>query len=90
MSERLSKSEREAVRQKFDGLCAYCGEPLADRWHADHVEPVVRGAWIGRPTEKPERHRVDNMFPACPRCNISKGSMSLEVWRGWITGHVTS
>lgn len=29
-------------------------------------------------------------MPACPPCNISKGSMGLEYWRTWLTGHVTS
>jgi 5-methylcytosine-specific restriction endonuclease McrA len=87
---RLSKSEREAVRLMFDGRCAYCGEELGARWHVDHVEPVIRGDWLGKPPERPDRHRADNFMPACARCNISKGSLKLEFWRGWIKGHVTS
>jgi hypothetical protein len=38
----LSKSQRAAVRKMFDGNCAYCGNPLGERWHADHVEAVMR------------------------------------------------
>jgi len=30
---------------------------------------------------RPERHRLDNMMPACPPCNIDKHIMSLEEWR---------
>lgn len=38
----LSKSQRAIVRAMFDDRCAYCGHPLGERWHADHVEPVMR------------------------------------------------
>lgn len=39
---RLKKAEREQVRLKYGGHCAYCGVVLGDRWHADHLTPVVR------------------------------------------------
>lgn len=90
---KLSKAEREQVRQKFGGRCAYCGCDLPDRWHADHVEPVKRGCgsyWSGKPAMYMENHRIDNILPSCPPCNINKASMSLEVWREWIGMHVAS
>lgn len=87
---RLTKTQREQVRMMFGGRCAYCGGYLPERWHADHVEPVIRMDWLGLPAERPENDRMDNLMPACAPCNISKGSMSLEVWRGWLAGHVTS
>lgn len=89
---RLTNIERDAVRIKFGGHCAYCGERLGKRWHADHLEPVVRSDWLrsGAAPESPHNHRPDNMMPACARCNISKSSMSLEVWRSWLAGHVGS
>jgi 5-methylcytosine-specific restriction endonuclease McrA len=84
-----SKKQREALRQKFDGRCAYCGGNLKDM-HADHLEPVVRvttDAW-SRPLPrsehkiiKPERNVVANMMPACKSCNLHKGGYSLEGWR---------
>jgi hypothetical protein len=98
---KLTKVQRETVRQMFGGKCAYCGEPLPDRWHADHIEPVVRylitrqtsrGTYrlaSGKPS-RPELDVMDNFMPSCPPCNISKGSMTLEVWRGWLAGHVNS
>lgn len=86
----LTKLERETVREKFGGRCAYCGGALPARWHADHLEPVIRLEWIGLPTGRPENHRIENIMPACPQCNISKGSMSLEAWRVWLSAHVTS
>ena len=38
---KLSKTEREQLRMKFGGRCAYCGCSLPDKgWHADHVKAV--------------------------------------------------
>jgi hypothetical protein len=69
----------------FDGVCAYCGKPLGERWHADHVEPVVRNDWFKqspkRGPDHPERDNIGNLMPACAPCNIDKHSLSLEGWR---------
>lgn len=29
---------------KLGGRCAYCGCELGEKWHADHVKPVIRFA----------------------------------------------
>lgn len=87
---KLSKSQRAALREKFGGRCAYCGEELGDRWHADHIEPVVRNDWFKRagfpvethrPPDYPERDTLENMNPACAPCNLDKHSLTLENWR---------
>lgn len=85
---RLTKPEREQVRAMFGGLCAYCGKPLGDRWHADHVEPVERklARVDGRvvttgEVHRPERDTIANLWPACPPCNIDKHTFTLENWR---------
>jgi len=88
---RLTKAEREQVRQKYGGRCAYCGEPLQARWHADHFEPVLRRTEIARkdgraywksgPPTRPERDVAANHMPSCPPCNIDKHAMSLQSWR---------
>lgn len=90
---KLTKKQRAELRDKFGGRCAYCGVDLPERWHADHYEAVKRGVSsyvTGRDALHPENHRMENMMPSCPPCNISKGSMSLEVWREWLAGHVNS
>ena len=98
---RLKKAEREQVRLKYGGHCAYCGVLLGDRWHADHLAPVVRELLSkqtaggtrklvsGKPL-RPEHDVLENMMPACAPCNISKGGQTLEGWRAWIARHVES
>jgi hypothetical protein len=90
---RLKKAEREQVRLKYGGHCAYCGVLLGEKWHADHFEPVVRN-WGDEaklvPALRPGNHNLANMMPACIPCNLSKSSYTLEGWRAWIAGHVNS
>lgn len=79
---RLSKSERELVRLKCGGRCAYCGDPLGERWHADHFEAVWREWWKkGGGHVYPERDVIENLMPACVPCNLDKHSFTLEQWR---------
>lgn len=88
---RLTKPQRAALKEKFDGKCAYCGTVLGDKWHADHIEPIHRIDWTrrfgGPGGEALSKHKdtLENLNPACPPCNIDKHSMSLEAWRGVIS-----
>ncbi|EED4236002.1 HNH endonuclease, partial [Salmonella enterica subsp. enterica serovar Typhimurium] len=39
----LTRKQRERLRMKFGGRCAYCGCELPEKgWHADHVQAVLR------------------------------------------------
>ena len=86
---KLSKKQRADLREMFGGLCAYCGEELGARWHADHVEPVLRksdyvkgkGFVTTGEVLYPDRDCISNMMPACAPCNINKHGSSLEYWR---------
>ena len=84
-----SKSQRDALRRKFDGRCAYCGGVL-EIMYADHMQPVIRvqtdpyGKLLPAKDQrmiKPERNTVANMMPACGPCNLHKGGYGLEEWR---------
>ncbi len=77
---KLNKQQRAELKQKFGGHCAYCGELLGDKWHADHLVAVVRDLTTGKP-EKPENDVYENLMPACTACNHNKRSLSLESWR---------
>lgn len=86
---RLTKKQREALHGKYAGRCAYCGQPLGARWHADHVEPVIRRSVFVRgqglvpsgELDWPARDTLENFNPACAPCNLYKGTLSLEEWR---------
>lgn len=80
---KLTKPQRAALREKFGGRCAYCGQPLGEKWHADHIEPLVRNNWLRIPKgpDYPHRDTLENMNPACPPCNMDKHSQSLDSWR---------
>ncbi len=53
----------------YDG-CAYCSGPHE---HDDHIVPLARGG----------AHTLNNLAPACARCNLSKGSKMLAEWLGF-------
>lgn len=86
---KLTTKERALLRTKFEGCCAYCGQELPARWHADHFKPILRhSVWRkGKgfvPTGKlsyPEHDILDNYMPSCAPCNLDKGSSLLEQWR---------
>lgn len=38
----ISKNIRTQIFNKYNGKCAYCGDPLQKGWHVDEMEPVRR------------------------------------------------
>lgn len=86
---KATKQQRTLLREKYGDKCVYCGCDLPDRWHVDHIEPIVRNWWDGT-CENPHRHTIENLNPSCPSCNIVKSSMSLESFRRVIGGFITS
>ncbi len=84
------KEKRKVVYDKYNGHCYLCGCELNGTFHIDELLPVRRnfdktGKFNGT-YEHPERLHIDNQYPACPSCNINKHSMSLEEFRGLVTG----
>ena len=77
---------RDIIYSMFDGRCAYCGKMLDKHWHVDHVAPIYRG-WNNKPDHAGE-DRPDNLFPACPRCNLRKTVLSVEDFRREIVAQV--
>lgn len=80
---RLTKKEREKIRAMFGGRCAYCGKELGDKFHIDHIKSIFRG-WDEKPDRAGEDVK-DNLVPVCARCNLRKGSSSLEHFRDYAT-----
>ena len=79
----IPKKVREAVYQKYDGHCAYCGKILEPKgWQLDHLIPVQRERF-GRYKEE-QIECFENYLPSCRRCNHAKRSFSLENFRKFI------
>ena len=102
---KLTKNQRNELREKYDGRCAYCGCELQNVWHADHFDPVDRiciletvqdheGKYklkqktIG--TREPQRDHIQNLMPACVKCNVDKSNLSIEQWRASLAQKVQS
>lgn len=66
---RITKAEVDRQLIAQSGLCWYCNAQLL-KFHIDHVVPLVRGG-----TNQP-----DNIVLACPSCNQSKGTKTVEEW----------
>jgi 5-methylcytosine-specific restriction endonuclease McrA len=82
----MNKSIREQVYNKYDGHCAYCGQPITMReMQVDHLVPLARGVpdkWL---QEKRGTNDIDNLMPACRMCNFYKGRDRLDLFRWKIT-----
>jgi len=56
----------EDVRAQYErqkGKCFYCGERVGDKYHVDHVMPLILEGSNGK----------ENIVIACQKCNCSKG-----------------
>ena len=67
----ISKKNREIVRRKYDGKCAYCGIKLIKGWHVDHIKPQTFGG----------TNDLENLNPSCKDCNNYKCHTDLEGYR---------
>ena len=68
----ISKARRTEIYEKYDGHCAYCGRLiLPQEMQIDHIVPLANGG----------TNDFSNLNPACPLCNIFKGSRTLKSFR---------
>ena len=65
-------SVQRFVYERDGRVCQYCGCEEGP-FHLDHVTPWVLGG----------KHTTENLKVACAQCNWSKGSLTLEEWRGF-------
>ena len=73
---RFNDRERFALSLASSGVCARCGMPLEQGWHADHIVPYSLGGLTD----------VANGQALCPVCNLTKGAsmtarMNLRLWQ---------
>ena len=79
----IPKKMREAVYQKYNGRCAYCGKKMDYKdMQVDHLIPVQRERF--KKYSEEELECFENYMPADRRCNHYKRAHSLEVFRKYI------
>lgn len=66
----ISKKKLIAVMQKSNSTCVACGS--TEDLHVDHIIPLSRGG----------TNDLDNLQMLCSRCNLSKGTKTMEEWGG--------
>lgn len=81
----ISKKDREIIKQKFNGRCAYSGTILEDDWQVDHVKPIRRNWWENSALFESD-HNIDNMVHSQKIINHYKHSYHLEDFRNWLLG----
>ena len=64
MRRRFTDRQRLILAMRSCGLCARCGDPLEQGFHADHRIPFSRGG----------KTILDNGQALCAGCNLSKGN----------------
>ena len=83
---RIPPRVRRLVYNKFDGHCAYCGQPIEFKdMQVDHIKPALH-SWSDEDRERWAKGHygddsLENYNPACRPCNFRKGTLSLEGFR---------
>ncbi len=72
-------SGRQAVLNKTNGRCGYCGIALDGRWQIDHMHPRCKGG-----SDAP-----NNLIASCPACNTKKSGRTVDEFRAMYEGGVT-
>lgn len=78
----ITKSMRQAVYDKYDGHCAYCGcELKLNEMQVDHIKSVYKSECFNEYVDD----TFDNYMPACRQCNFYKSTFDLEEFRTRLT-----
>ena len=76
----ITKETRQAVYQKYNGHCAYCGKEIQYKdMQVDHFKPLR--AWSEADCGSDD---IANLMPACRMCNHYKRANTLETFRRYI------
>ena len=76
----INKAKREAVYNKYDGHCAYCGREIEYKdMQVDHFQPLRACSIDDTGTDD-----LSNLMPSCRMCNHYKRANSLETFRRYI------
>lgn len=88
--------KKDVIYQKFGGRCAYCGHKMKiGDMQIDHIIPKSTYSFHMETRHKvpsflshltiQDMNHVDNLFPSCQVCNLSKLNYSLEDFRNQVS-----
>lgn len=69
LSNTFTFAQWNTCKKYFNHSCAYCGKP-SKQLHQEHFVPITNGGG----------YTVNNIIPACKRCNTSKFNHDFFVW----------
>lgn len=75
------KVNRDHIKNKYGGKCAYTGKPLDDLWQVDHIEPKCNYR-LG--LVKGDYDSYSNLVPVCRIINHYKRGKNLEEFREYM------
>jgi 5-methylcytosine-specific restriction endonuclease McrA len=81
----ISKKDREIVKNKFGGKCAYSGTELKEDWQVDHIKPRIMYE-IGAYPYEGNPNDISNLVPCQRIINHYKRALPLETFRTWFLG----
>lgn len=74
----INKAVRQAVYEKYDGRCAYCGREMKYKdMQVDHFVP--KNGYFASGSDD-----ISNLMPSCRMCNHYKRANPLELFRTYI------
>ena len=89
----MNKKLRKQVYDKFQGRCAYSGQPLDDKWQVDHATSKRKNFYnacynYGDAEKFKERldsvNKFENLLPACRIINHYKRELDVEGFRKYL------
>lgn len=81
----IPKKVRQALYEKYNHRCAYCGCELEYKdMQVDHIISVYRNELHKELSEK-ELCDINNLLPTCRQCNFYKSDVSIEKFRKSLT-----
>jgi len=80
----ISKKDREIIKQKFAGKCAYTGTDLMENWQVDHKVSIQHNHYYKGSALEIDVNHIDNLVPAQRIINHYKRSLSLEGFRDYL------
>lgn len=78
---RFDRIVREEIYNKYNGLCAYTGKPLDEKWQIDHVTSKFLHSYYNLETDVNEEC---NLVPAIRIINHYKREKNLESFRQYM------